>query len=82
MISHASGDSYQSYAAKISSIVPDVSEKEDVSNKVTTILSSSTDEQYPSAKCVWDIVGDVESALAAINGTAQTSQSGNGGSWT
>lgn len=50
--------------------------------KVTTISAQSTDEQYPSAKCVWDIVGNVEAALAAINGTAQTSQSGNGGSGT
>ena len=40
--------------------------------KVTAISAQSTDEQYPSAKCVWDIVGDVESALAAINGTAQS----------
>lgn len=44
--------------------------------KVTTISAQSTDEQYPSAKCVWDLVGDVESALAAITGTA------NGGSGT
>lgn len=44
--------------------------------KVTTISAQSTDEQYPSAKCVWDIVGNVESALAAINGTS------NGGSGT
>ena len=54
----------------------DVSGKENANNKVTSISSSSTDLQYPSAKCVWDIVGDVESALAAINGTA------NGGSGT
>jgi len=40
--------------------------KEDISNKVTTISSSSTDTQYPSAKCVYDIVGDIESALEAI----------------
>lgn len=28
--------------------------KEDVSNKVTSLSSSSTDTQYPSAKCVYD----------------------------
>ena len=36
------------------------------SNKVTSISSSSTDTQYPSAKCVYDLVGNVESLLAAI----------------
>ena len=44
--------------------------KEDVSNKVASISEQSTDEQYPSAKCMWDIIGDIESALSAINGTA------------
>jgi hypothetical protein len=38
------------------------------SNKVTTLSSSSTDTQYPSAKCVYDIVGDISSALDSING--------------
>ena len=30
------------------------------SNLVTSISSSSTDTQYPSAKCVYDIVGNIE----------------------
>ena len=48
-----------------------LSGKEDVANKVTSISSSSTDTQYPSAKCVYDIVGDVELALnVIINGTS------------
>lgn len=34
--------------------IPDVSEKEDKSNKVTSLLSSSTDTEYPSAKAVYD----------------------------
>lgn len=42
--------------------------KENISNKVTSISSSSTDTQYPSAKCVYDIVGDIDSVLDAING--------------
>ncbi len=42
--------------------------KEDTANKVTSLSSSSTDTEYPSAKCVYDIVGDVESALAALIG--------------
>ena len=44
----------------------DVSGKEDKSNKVTSLSSSSTDTQYPSAKCVYDLIGDIESLLAAI----------------
>lgn len=35
-------------------------------NKVTTLSSASTDTQYPSAKCVYDLVGDIETLLAAI----------------
>ena len=34
----------------------DVSGKEDKTNKVTSINSSSTDTQYPSAKCVYDAI--------------------------
>lgn len=45
----------------------DVSGKEDKSNKVTSISSSSTDTQYPSAKCVYDIVGDIESILEELD---------------
>ena len=44
----------------------DISGKEDKSNKVTSISSSSTDTQYPSAKCVYDLVGDI---VTIINGT-------------
>lgn len=40
--------------------------KEDKSNKVTSINSLSTDNQYPSAKCVYDLVGDIESLLAEV----------------
>lgn len=35
-------------------------------NKVTSLSASSTDTQYPSAKCVYDIVGNIEAALAAL----------------
>ena len=44
----------------------DISGKEDRNNKVTSISSSSTDTQYPSAKCVYDIVGDVEAVLTTL----------------
>lgn len=44
----------------------DISGKENTSNKVTSLSSSSTDTQYPSAKCVYDLVGDIETILASI----------------
>lgn len=40
---------------------------EENTNKVTSLSSSSTDTQYPSAKCVYDLVGNVESLLNNIN---------------
>ena len=36
------------------------------SNLVTSVSSSSTDSQYPSAKCLYDMVGDIETLLASI----------------
>lgn len=39
---------------------------EQTSNKVTSISSSSTNTQYPSAKCVYDIVGDIETLINAL----------------
>ena len=38
------------------------------SNLVTSLSSSSTDTQYPSAKCVYDLIGDINNALDLING--------------
>lgn len=46
--------------------IPDISGKESTANKVTSLSSSSTNTEYPSAKCVWDMVGDIETLLAAI----------------
>ena len=49
----------------------DTSACELLANKVTTISSSSTDTQYPSAKCMYDTVGDIELALdIIINGSS------------
>lgn len=39
---------------------------ENPSNKVTSLSAQSTDTQYPSAKCVYGIVGDIETLLASI----------------
>ena len=37
------------------------------SNLVTSVSSSSTNSQYPSAKLLYDTVGDVESILQTLN---------------
>lgn len=42
------------------------STKENTSNKVTSISSSSTDTQYPTAKCMWDIIGNLEGVINAL----------------
>ena len=39
---------------------------EKTSNKVTSLSASSTDTQYPSAKCVYDMIGNVEALLSAL----------------
>lgn len=41
----------------------DLSSKEDVANKVTSLSASSTDTQYPSAKCVYDALQNAGSSL-------------------
>lgn len=43
--------------------------KENKANKVTSISATSTDEEYPSAKCVYTIVGNIEAALDNIIGS-------------
>lgn len=40
--------------------------KEQIGELVTSISASSTDSQYPSAKCMWDVIGEVESLLSSI----------------
>ena len=44
----------------------DVSDKESKDNKVTTLNESSTDTQYPSAKCVYDMIGNIETLLEEL----------------
>ena len=43
-----------------------IAEKQDVSNLVTSLSDSSTDTQYPSAKCVYDLIGDIETLLSEV----------------
>ena len=45
----------------------DINDFEDSSNKVVTINENSTDTQYPSAKCVYDLVGNVEELLTTLD---------------
>ena len=45
----------------------DISGKENASNKVTSISSSSTDTQYPSAKCVYTALSGKQATL--VSGT-------------
>lgn len=45
---------------------PSLSGYQTTSNLVTSISSSSTNTQYPSAKCVYDIVGDIETLINAL----------------
>lgn len=38
-----------------------------ISNLVTSLSSSSTDTEYPSAKCVYDLIGDINTMLDQMN---------------
>ncbi len=44
----------------------DITDMETTTNKVTALSASSTDTEYPSAKCVYDLIGDVETILATL----------------
>lgn len=48
----------------------DLTGYEQTSNKVTSISSSSTDTQYPSAKCVYDELVDKQDAQATVSQSA------------
>ena len=64
------GDSLATLAQQFMQLL---AEKEDLSNKVTTVDSSSTDSQYPSAKAVYDIVpSKVDYSNTPFVGTCST----------
>ena len=66
---YLSGSQYLYIKASSDSAYPvnqGLSVKEDRSNKVTSISSGSTDTQYPSAKCMYDIIGDIERLLSEV----------------
>lgn len=51
--------------SELDDLFESISAKQDA-NLVTSISSASTDTQYPSAKCVYDIVGDIDTLLQAL----------------
>ena len=57
---------YYVVAANVVAASAGVSNIQTTDNLVTTLSAASTDTQYPSAKCVYDIIGDVESLLAQV----------------
>lgn len=59
----------QIFSIKDTSIEVFVDNKEDTSNKVTSLSSSSTDTQYPSAKCVYDTVDIVDDKVSVVYNT-------------
>lgn len=61
----ASAGSSTDYA-RADHVHPSDTSRQSTANLVTSLSSSSTDTQYPSAKCVYDLVGDIETLLAAI----------------
>lgn len=40
---------------------------EETTNKVTSLSANSTDTQYPSAKCVYDLLGNLNTILTTLN---------------
>lgn len=71
------GDAYPNYLANINGVGvkigntliadnTDTSGLQTKSNLVTSVSSSSTDTQYPSAKLLYDTVGNIEATLDAI----------------
>lgn len=51
----------------ISVSATDYSQFEKIVNKVTVLSADSTDIQYPSAKCVYDIIGNLEQVLTQLD---------------
>jgi len=36
---------------------------EETANKVTSLSAQSTDKQYPSAKCIYDLIGGLDDLI-------------------
>lgn len=63
---------YNASSNKIATMsdIPSVSGFESSSNKVTSVSSTSTDTEYPSAKCVYDLIASVD-GIRKVSGTQQ-----------
>lgn len=60
--------SFSGSGASLTGVVKpaDIANMQTTGNLVTSVSASSTNSQYPSAKCVYDLIGNVETLLAAI----------------
>lgn len=67
----ASAETINDIAHAVIDLEDNVNRKEDVSNKVTEISKNATDEQYPSAKAVYDKISNVEDTAILANQSAQ-----------
>ena len=43
--------------------IPSIVGLEETANKVTSLSAQSTDTQYPSAKCVYDLIGGLDDLI-------------------
>lgn len=50
----------------LGTVITSLSGYQTTGNLVTSISSESTDAQYPSAKCMYDLLGDVETLINAL----------------
>lgn len=57
---------YSPNVPKINAYTGEIVGYQKTSNLVTSIDNTSTDTQYPSAKCVYDIIGNIETLLSNI----------------
>ena len=57
----------QDLSGAVNELDSDLGGKENTSNKVTSISSLSTDTEYPSAKCVYDLVAGLQSEITSTN---------------
>lgn len=51
---------------KVNELVDGINTAQTTTNLVTSLSASSTNTQYPSAKCVYDLIGNVETLLQAV----------------
>lgn len=57
---------YSATGPKVNASTGDIVGYQKTGNLVTFISAQSTDTQYPSAKCVYDLIGNIETALSEV----------------